>query len=226
MKNTLTKRVHGAILTAGLLLGCAASSNAAGQPDLNYNVILNVASIIGDSNGPFSLDLQLAPGSDNVTNTITLSNFTFLGGSASSTPNFTMGGESGSLATTLTLTNSNNIDNEFAEAFSAGVTQISFHVDQTVNPETGVNAINDQFNVSIDDNSGFPFATTDPSGNNQLVSSEIIEGESLSDVKFYSSTSPNPGVTAVPEPKSSAMLLIGALGLFAWKRRSMALKNE
>jgi hypothetical protein len=232
MKFTFTERACGAaVLSIALFLSSAARSRAAGQPDLTFFLTLNVASLVSDINGPFSLDLQLAPGSDNIVNTVTLTNFTFTGGSATGSPNFTAGGATGSLTSTVTLTNSSPIDNELAQAFSSGVTQIQFHVDQTVNPETGVNAVPDQFNVFIDDNNsatGFFVPTTDPTGNDTLLSSTIIEGESLGDLNTYSSTSPDAGVTAsvstVPEPTSAAMLLIvGAFGLCArWRtfRRS------
>jgi hypothetical protein len=227
MKNILSKRITGvAMASAAVLFASVATSHATSpQPDLNYFVILNVSSLIGNGNGPFSLDLQLAPGSDNVTNTVTLTNFSFVGGSVSATPNFTMGGESGSMTSTLTLTNSNNINNEFAAAFSAGVTQISFFVDQTVNPETGPSPAPDQFNVFIDDNTGSFIPTNDPSGNSLLATSTIIEGESMGDVQTFSSASPDGGVattvSSVPEPGSAAMLLIGAVGL-VWRRNRRA----
>jgi hypothetical protein len=219
VKNKLTVRALGAvILSSAFLLASTAQSRA----DLTYYVILNVASLVGNSNGPFSLDLQLAPGSNLVTNTVSLSNFSVSGGTFSGSPDYTAGGFSGSLGSTLTLTNSSNVNNEFAEAFTAGATQISFSVDQTQNSEIGVNPINEQFNVFVDDSTVLPINTTDPSGNATLVESQSSFGASLSGISTFSSTSPDAGVVAtvstVPEPASAGLLLLGAGGLLARRR--------
>ncbi len=61
-------------------------------PDLTYTVTLNLGTLDINPSDTFSLDLQFITGSGNVTNTVKLSNFQFLGGSADSTPEFTSGG--------------------------------------------------------------------------------------------------------------------------------------
>jgi hypothetical protein len=228
MKTTRLLRASGAALFIALLLGLAPASHAG---DLIYYVTINTASLVGNGDQPFSLDFQLVTGSStgghgNVTNTITLSNFAFTGGTPTGTPNFTQGGQSGSFATSIVLTNS-SLNNEFAEDFTIFPTQIQFRVDETTNSETvgSGTPIPDQFNVYLDDNntaSGF-VPTTDPSGANTLVSSTINSGILLSSVQTYSSTSsPDPGVSVsvVPEPGSAAMLLVGAVGLVARRKRT------
>jgi hypothetical protein len=181
-------------------------------PNLTYNVTLNLSSLSSFANAPFSLDLQLVSGSGNVSNTVTLSNFVFTDGTASGTPDYTSGNESGSLASTLTLTTGTTptaqSDNELAEAFSAGVTQISFSVSQTPNSEV-VNSgtpIPDQFNVSILDNTLSNVPTTDPSGmaadTYTLVSSAITSSETSAQVKLYTLDA-----AAVPEPATYSTLL-------------------
>jgi hypothetical protein len=182
MKTTRILSASGAaLLSTVLLVAFAPSAQATTFPDLGYNVTLNLGSIESNGNGLFSLDFQLVTGSGNVANTVTLSNFSFVGGSPSGTPNYTGGSETGSMVPggTIKLTNgtANFGDNEIAEAFSAGVTQISFHVDETPNSEVvgSGTAIPDQFNVFLDDNTGYSIPTTDPSGGDSLVSSDLRE---------------------------------------------------
>ena len=206
-----TKRIlsafGAALLSPAFMLALAPAAQAATFPDLTYTVNLDLSSLGLNPNGPFSLDLQLVQGSGNVTNTVKLSNFSFTGGSATGTPDFTMGNESGSLATTVTLTNTSS-DNEFAEAFSAGVTQISFTVDQTPNSEvvTSGTPIPDQFNVAILDTNLNNLATTDISGGNTLISSALSSNATSASVDRYS-------LIAAPEPGSAAMFLLGACGV-------------
>jgi len=201
--------------TGALLLALASSAKATTYPDLQYNVTLNLAPLAAGTGAPYSLDFQLAPGSDNITNTVTLSNFSFTGGSIPTTPDYTYGGESGSLATSLVLTNSNSLDNEYAAAIASGVTQITFHVDQTPNSETVTSGtpVPDQFNVSIFDTNGNNVPTSDPSGANTLVTSDF--GPEAT-VNQYT-------ITATPEPNSAALSFLAAgimLGLVLLRRRS------
>jgi hypothetical protein len=218
--NKNNKRIRfAAAVSAALLLGLASGGHAA---NLTYTVTINTLSLVNNTDAPFSLDLQLATGSGNpvtgagnVSNTVTLSNFVFTGGSASGSPNFTQGGVSGSFATTLTLTNTAG-NNEFAEAFSPGVTQISFNVTETLNTETvGTGTPTpDQFNVFIDDNNtadGF-VPTTDPTGNDTLVSSSLVSGNTASSVQHNT-------ITAIPEPGTTAILCIGGVLLAIVARR-------
>jgi hypothetical protein len=205
-----------ALLLSTLSLLAFNSAKATTYPDLTYTVNLNLANLASYmANAPISLDLQLAQGSGNVTNTVTLSNFTFTGGTAMTTPNYDVGGVSGSITGTLTLTSSAQ-DNEFATALSSGVTAISFNVDQTPNAEV-VNSgtvIPDQFNVSLIDTALNYVPTTDPSGADTLVNSDL--GPQAT-VNRYT-------ITAAPEPGTTAMLLVGGalVGVLALRRRLLA----
>ncbi|HUB67708.1 MAG TPA: hypothetical protein VL981_09525 [Candidatus Methylacidiphilales bacterium] len=228
-----TKRIlsaaAGALLSTAVLLAFAPASQAQILPptDLVYQVSINVSSLDLNSNQPFSLDLQLVTGSGNVTNVVRLYNFSFTGGSPSGTPDYTNGGETGSLAagSGVALTNSAS-DNEFAEAFSSGVTNISFRVDETTNSEVvgSGTPIDDQFNIAILDNGLNNIPTTDPSGGSTLVSSTIFSNMTLPSVNTYSSESPDGGVTvslvAAPEPgcaelsfMAAGVMLLVVLGL-------------
>ena len=217
MKTTrVTGALSAALLTTAFLSALTLGAQAAQPtfPNLTYNVTLNLSSLGADPNSPFSLDLQLVSGSGNVSNTVTLSNFVFTGGTASGTPDYTSGNESGSLASTLTLTTGTTpvaqSDNEFAEAFSSGVTQISFSVNQTPNSEvvTSGTPIPDQFNVAILDTDLDNIPTSDPSGGNELISSAITSSETSATVDRYT-------LLAAPEPSTYATLLCGLAGLGA-----------
>jgi hypothetical protein len=195
------------LLSAASLFAFAPAAKAVTFPDLVYTLTLNLSSLPSNPNGPFSLDFQLATGSGNVTNTVTLSNFVFTGGTAVGTPDFTSGGESGSLASSVVLTNSSSF-NELAQAFSSGVTQISFQVDETRNTDVVGNGTvtPDQLNVAILDNNRNNIPTTDPSGANELATSVLVTTETAATVKQFS-------VAAVPEPSTYATLLGGLIAL-------------
>ena len=205
----------------------AQSTNA--LPNLTYYVTLNNLNALPIANGVFSLDFQLITGSGNVSNTVTLSNFVFTGGTASGTSAFTSGNESGSFSNSLVLSSligQGGQDNEFAEAFSAGVTQISFKVSVTPNDEI-VNlgtVIPDQFNIAILDNGLANIPTTDLSGGNSLLSEAIASTNTIGSLALSSSTSPDAGVSvsAVPEPSTYALFGLGALVLLIVARRRTA----
>jgi hypothetical protein len=207
------------LLSAAAFLALPSTASATPLPNLTYSVTLNLSSLNLDPNGPFSLDFQLNTGSGNVTNTVTLSNFVFTGGTAAGTPDFTFGTENGTLATSLILSNAGS-GSEFTEAFSSGVSQISFNVSQTPNSEvvTSGTPVNDEFVADIQDSNFNNVPTTDPSGANTLVESALNEtatGTSITGhVNEYALE-----VVAAPEPSSYAMLIGGLVTLGVMLRR-------
>ena len=209
------RRLSGtAILSSALLFACAASGRAA---NLNYTVYLNTASLVGNTNAPFSLDVALGSGAQtpNSDNTVALSNFVFTNGSVGAV-SYSNGSETGSMSSTVTLTTGSE-DNELAQYFTNTVTQIQFSVSMT---NVSDNPFPDQFNVSILDSGLNNIPTTDPSGGNTLVLANLGTGQTLSSVNTYRSTASGeaPGViAAVPEPTPATALLAGlcVLGLLA-----------
>ena len=190
---------------------------------MTYNVTLNLSSLNAlNPNGPFSLDLQLIPGSGNVANTVTLSSFVFTGGTTTGAATLA-GGATGSFASSVVLNSTvgGSFDNEIYQAFTSGVTSISFHADQTPNAEvvgSGTPAP-DQFNVAVLDSNLFNILTTDPAGptgNDTLVNSDLGPNAT---VNTYT-------IAAAPEPSSMALSFIVALGMIGMvlRRRSQVAK--
>ena len=214
MKITRTHRLCCAAAVSGsLLLAFSPESRA----NLDYTVTVSTASLVANVNEPFSLDFVLGSGSQfpDADNTVKLTNFVFTGGSAGAV-SYSNGGETGSTASGITLTNSAE-DNELATYFSNTVTSISFNVDETSNTN---NPFPDQFDVAILDSGLNNIPTTDPSGGNTLLLENINTAQTLASVNTYQSTvtgeAPGVTVSAVPEPGSAVGLLagLGVLGLF------------
>jgi len=232
-KKSARRMICAAVLSTAFLLTLAPASRAT---NLIFTVTLNTASLVGNLDAPFGLDVQLVQGSGNVTNTVTLGAFSFTGGpglDASSI--YSAGGVAGSFSSgSLTLTNSSS-NNEYAENFGAGVTQIKFSVTASINSEVVGNGtpVMDQFNVYIDDgNTADGFVPTTAPGNpgsDALVQLNLASTDQVSSIQAFNSTAggPDPGViTTVPEPGSTAMLCIGGFGLLAWRfknRRAAAM---
>jgi len=224
MKTTnILRTFSAALLSTAFLLALGATSRA----DFDFTVTLNVASLIGNGNGPFSLDLQLVAGSQTATNTVTITNFQLAGGAFTGSQTVVAGGVSGSFTSTpLVLTNS-SLDNEVYQAFGPNVTSISFNVDETNHTDSPTP---DAFNVAILDGSDNNIPTTDPNtddvNNDEWALVKSTSGtQSVGQVGVYnSSPSPAeaPGVTTlvVPEPGSAALLLFGGLGL-CFRRKTL-----
>jgi hypothetical protein len=129
----------------------------AGKAQATYLVSINTAPLIGHPAGPFSLAFQLGDGSGvgDGNNAAVLTDFTFgAGGSSSGTPQV-VGGASGSLDSTVVLTDSGLV-NSFAQTFTPGAT-LTFMLTLSTNLESG--SVPDEFVFSILDNTGTPIPT-------------------------------------------------------------------
>jgi hypothetical protein len=117
---------------------------------------------------PFSLAFQMVQGDPaNTTNTATIGDFLFGGGSAGTCPLdcTTFGNESGNANSTIDLSTSDGFES-LIQTFTPG-THLSFTVDLTTNPNSG--ATPDTFAFSILDSSLFPIPTQDPTTADSLV---------------------------------------------------------
>jgi hypothetical protein len=207
-KDKLLKLVR-FVFVASCLMISASTSKAA----LIYHVDITTTPLVGSLSGPFSLDFQLNDGSGTLAgvNTVTLSNFTFTGGTPTGSASL-FGDATGSLSSTVTLTDDASFSNEFFQGFSAGTTKIGFDALLTTNVDPGPTP--DAFAMAILDNTLSNIPTTDPGDSLMLVNIDSAS-LSLSDVQKFTSTSPS-GVTvaASPVPEPSSWLVMGS-GLMA-----------
>lgn len=202
--------------------------------DAIYNVTLNTSSLVGDPAGPFYVYGAFTDGSGigDANNTVTLSNFTFGGGSALGSP-FVFGGASGSLETGVTITDS-SFFSFFAEQFAPGL-QLSFSLDLTLNDDSG--GTPDRFSFFLLDSSQVPLPTLAPSGD-YFFGADIYSTGPIFDA-YGSDTSrslsvggpvsiPVPtiaSVSSVPEP-STIYLLGSALAMMVALRHRSATKGK
>ena len=111
--------------------------------------------------GPFALEFQFIDGGGDVTNTLTLTDFDFGGGSAMGSPTYNCtagggaacGGIGGDLSTTVTLSDSNDTFNEFIQAFTPGASGPLRFVLKLENPSIE-SLTPDAFSFAIFDSSG------------------------------------------------------------------------
>jgi hypothetical protein len=201
---------------------------------LTFDVNIVTTGLSADAaNAPFDLDFASTFGNtSNASNSVTLSNFAFTGGSALGSAVLT-GGAAGSLTSTATLAiSSTHPQSEIYQQFSSGVTDISF---KAVVDEAGPNVgTPSEFTVAILDNSlGSPaqLFTTAPD-TASLVTLNLDASNTLANINAYTSISsadgntPVTGVTAsisaIPEPSTTAAILGGAVMLFALGARRFA----
>lgn len=116
-----------------LALMAALLATVAAKADTSFSVSLDTSTLIGNPAGPYSLDFQLNDGSGfgDGNNWASVSNFQFGGGSASGSPTL-IGGASGSLSSSVALTDTDPLFNEFYQAFIPGA-WLSFSVHLSTN---------------------------------------------------------------------------------------------
>jgi hypothetical protein len=194
------------VLVAVCLLLNATESQAA---TIGFHIIVNTSTLPGNPSAPFALDFQLNGGNP-LSNTATISNFTFGGGAANSSPAATTFGlASGSLTSSVILnSNPGSFFNEFYQGFTPGAA-LGFDVLLTTN----VNTPNpDVFSFAILDKNLFNIPTTGLGDSLVLVNLDSATPA----VQKFGGTGPFSGVS-VPEPASLSLLVVGlfALGIYA-----------
>jgi PEP-CTERM motif len=190
-----------------------------------FSVGLNTSALIGHPAGPFYLDFQLNDGTGlgNGNNTAILSQFNFNGGSFLG-PATSFGGVTGSLASTVTLTDTSAF-NEFFQAFTPG-SFLNFRLSLTTNFNAPTP---DLFSLSILDGDLFNVRTFSPGNSDALVIVNLTGPNSI--VNTYAGSGvPDqtgattiafaaPSVTPVPEPSAYGLLGAALVGALAWARR-------
>jgi hypothetical protein len=226
MKTQLKNHVFKAAFVCALL--CSQALHAA-----NYHVNIITGSLVGSASAPFYLDFQFSSGSGLDpyvgNNTISLSNFTFTGGSATGSSS-TSGIASGSLATSVSLMDSIT-PSEFYQGFTSTTTQIGFDVVSTLNLDAGLTP--DQFSTAILDSSlGSPAQIYTTSPDTLSLATEVIDSATILNIHTYNGDGPADGsapgsfsgvVASVPEPSSFGLLSFGLLGMLYIVRRRRAL---
>lgn len=124
----------------------------AGSADPVFNVSMNTAALVGDPAAPFFLEFQFNDGSgtNDGNNTVVMDQFALgAGGGAVGLPS-TIGGVTGDLSSSVTLTDS-DFFNQFIQEFTPG-DLLSFRLKLPTNVDAG--GVPDEFSFSILD-SGF-----------------------------------------------------------------------
>lgn len=202
---------------------CFAISPCIAQAD-TFGVSVDTSSLIGNSAGPYELGFLLidASGTGDGNNTVAISNFAFGGGSPGPVdPSGTIGGASGNLTSTVTLT-----DNSFFNALSASFTPgstLSFSVNMTTNPDSTIDPstglTGDQFDFLIFNSANQAIATTDPTGGNTFANATVgPSGLTVQEFAIPTATTP------VPEPSTVFLLGFGLVLLIAFSRRRLSVK--
>jgi hypothetical protein len=184
-----------------------------------YNVAVESGPLIGQSAGPFALELQFNDGSgtSDGNNTAILSGFFFGGGGPTGTAT-TLGGVFGALGSSISMTDS-SFFNQFIQGLTPGAS-LSFQLALTTNVDGG--GVPDEFSLSILDSSGFEIPTLGP-GNALVIIDLGSDIPTISTYRTNTSQNPNAGgppidiaapqVTPVPEPSTLPLLAIGVLVL-------------
>lgn len=203
--------------------------------DVIDQVTLNTAPLIGNSSGPFTLDFQLVEGNGigDSNNTVTLSDFSFGGGSVTTPPSSSTGGvKVASSPFIITLKETSFYDD--VEFLFTPEGTLSFEVDATTNIDT---VAPDTFTFALFNNSLSPIPTTNPNGFDSFWELDLPTTgggtQTISSGTDTTQTSINiaapavmPQVSTVPEPSSFVLLATAMLAGIFLQRRHLLEKNN
>jgi hypothetical protein len=191
----------------------------------SYSVSLDTTALVGNSSGPFSVQLVFTDGSGvgDANNLVTVSNVQFGGGAALGNP-FVFGGVAGSLETGIAITDS-SFFNFFLEGFSAG-NQLNFLL--TLTPNDDLTGTPDRLVFYLIDAFGNPIPTLAPYGDYfwgvDIHSTGPVFDAYASDTSRTSISIPAP-IISVPEP-GMISLLGASTALAALRRRCLSRRSE
>ena len=198
--------------STAILIFCASSSQA-----LTFHVDVNTGTLAASSSAPFALDFQFNDGGVLGNNSATISNFTFSGGSASGSP--TLLGATGDIGSSISFNNSNSFQ-ELFQTFTSG-TRLGFDVSMTTNLD---GATPDAFAFAILDNGLLNIPTNGLGDSLVLVNLDSATPA----VQTFAGTGDfaQVTVTAVPEPETFALMLLGLglMGAFARRKKPLSLE--
>ena len=199
-------------LVSILFAGVATVASPAAATSIHVQV--NTAPLIGNPAGPFFLDFALTDGSGTLAgpNSVAVSNFNFGGGGAVGAPTLTPGA-SGSLATSVTLSDTANGFVEFFQQFTPG-SLLNFDVATTNN----VDPIQpDAFAFAILDKNLVNLPTTGL-GDSLL----LLNISRVATFQTFSTTAPaGVGASAVLLPEPGTLVLLGSGIVVALRRRAV-----
>ena len=209
------------VLRVLALAAAVAASTIIGHAQLSYQVVVDTHSLVANPAGPFSLDFQLNDGSGfgDSNNWATISNFQFGGGSALGSAT-TTGNAIGSLSSSVALTDTDPLLNEFYQGFTPGA-WLSFKVTLSTNVDSGVTP--DVFSFSVLDSNLFNLPTTSFGTDTFLAVNIDSATPTIATYASADGSIPAPLATAVPEA-STYGLCAGALAFMAVivrRRRSL-----
>jgi hypothetical protein len=188
---------------------------------LIFDVSMDTSPLINNPAGPFYIDFQLNDGSGigDGNNTVTINNFLFPGGNPVGSPLPPIGGASGDLSSSVSITDKSFL-NEFTQQFNPG-SGLSFRVNLTTNVDAG--STPDAFSFAILDNTLAPLPTTGLGDAFLLVdinqTHPAIDTFRSADGSPIQLAAPQFSVISVPETGSSiSMLLIGLGAIWCLRR--------
>ncbi len=227
--NSILRKLLAALAVSAsvLLLSGPAQASVTYHADINTSALNNSPA---SGAGPFFLDFSLTDGNSGVFNNVTISNFQFVGGTAtgSSTGTGTNSG-TGDFGSTVTLTDAGgNLFNDVYQGFTPGTTHISFDVTSSNLNSGAFGFTPDAFNIALLGSDLNNLPTTSPDGLSVLSQAfdATLTAGAFNNIALGSTSGSGPtgidtsGVTinSVPEP-SRAMLLMGGLGALVFRRR-------